>query len=735
MPLRKPVSARKSAALPSNWLRRYWRWIGAKGWIGRWFWRGLTLGLVSVFLAWVAFELYFGTLARGYEMSALGKMPARSLVLDSQGTVIGKLHGENRLMVTKDQVASCFYDALLAREDDRFYHHGGVDWIGVLRATVRNVKDRRAVQGASTITMQLARNSYGLSEQKTLHRKLLEIGITKRIESTHTKDQILEAYVNRIFFGNGIYGVERASQVYFGKRAADLQLDEAAMLAGIIRGPNRFSPFRNLEGAIHERNTVLDRMVEKERLSAIEAAEAKSVTTRVKPPPKHTEQESYALDAVQRDLAIVLDMEDIEDGGLKIYTTIDSALQKTAERALETRLSAVEKQPGYSHQTRAAYNAALARSDEKPTPEYLQGALLLLENQTGAIRAMVGGRDYTQSSYNRALTAKRQVGSTFKPLVFAAGVEHAGLLPSSLISDDAIQPGEITSAEGAFSPGNSDGTFTGWQSLETGLARSRNTMTVRVGERAGIEKVVAMAEQAGITEITGRSPQIYIGNLGATLKSMTSAFSVFANAGQRCRPYVIDRIETAEGEVVFRSGVIHYEVVSPGTAHLVNGMMQKVMQPSGTGAGVKQYGLTSPLGGKTGTTDDYKDAWFIGFNPSHTCGVWVGMDRPERIVGQGYGGKLALPIWADVMKQVEKLHSHPAKLVFPKPALSTVSICPVSGMLASPGCPHSRKLQLPDDRIPTETCLEHADGIPPIARPSAPASKKSLWDRIKGIFR
>ena len=683
----------------------------------------------------LVFELYFGTLARRYSMDSLGTMPERSLVLDSRGRTIGKLHGENRLTVPKSAVAQEFIDALLSREDDRFYSHHGVDWVGVARATLRNIKDRRAVQGASTITMQLARNSFGLGDQKTIHRKLLEIAITQRIESSHSKDAILEAYMNRVFFGNGIYGIERASQAYFGKHASSLRLDEAAMLAGIIRGPNKFSPFRNLKGAMAERDTVLDRMVEKGRINRYQASDAKSINTKVLPPPIAASQESYAMDAVRRDLDSVLDMDDMEDGGLKIYTTIDSELQDVAETALEARLKAVENSSGYQHQTRAQFTAQYAKAGESVKLDYLQGAILLLENHTGAIRALVGGRDYAQSSYNRALSAKRQVGSTFKPLVYAAAIEKAGMLPEFMISDDPIQPGEIRSAEGSFSPQNSDGTFLGLQPMEFGLAKSRNTMTVRIGERAGLDNVIGVSDVAGIKDISGRSPQIYIGNLGATLKSMTSAYSVFPNAGKRCRPFIIDRIENANGEILFRSGEIEYEVVSPGTAYLMRGMMQKVMQPGGTGAGIKQFALKAPVGGKTGTTDDYKDAWFIGFNPSHTCGVWVGLDDPERIVGQGYGGRLAMPIWADVMKQIEKQQPDVTQLNFPRVGLVEAEICPVSGQLAASNCPHPFKLNVPEDRVPHTYCQQHA-GQPRPAPGNSPAQpeSRSVWQRLKSIF-
>ena len=731
MPVRRPTVNRKLPAKQS--LRgRFWSWTGDQPWWLRWFWRTAAAGMVLGLFLWLVFEIYFGSLARGYDLDSLGTMPERSEVMDRDGKIIGRMYGENRVLVQKAQVANYFIQALLVREDERFYSHGGIDWFGIVRAAMRNLKAGRTVQGASTISMQLARNSFGLMDQKTLHRKLLEMALTQRIERAKTKDEILELYVNRIFFGNGIYGIERAAQVYFGKHASELRLDEAALLAGIIRGPNKFSPFRNYKGALAERDTVLDRMVVKEYLTPEQANEAKAQPTPVLPPPRNTQQESYALDAVRHDLEQVLDIQDMEDGSLKIYTTLDSKLQQASEEALERKLSSLEQQSGYQHQTMAQYHRARARgADAKP--EYVQGAVLLLENHTGAIRAVVGGRDYDDSTYNRALMAKRQVGSTFKPIVYATAIEKAGLLPSTLINDDPIGPRELRSGAGNWSPKNSDGTFNGMQSLEFGLVKSRNTMTVRIGERAGMDRVLDMAEQAGIKDIAGRNPQIYIGNLGATVKAMTSAFSMFPNGGQRCRPYLIDRIENAAGEVLFRSGQIQYEVVSPGTAYLMTNMLQKVTGPGGTAAAARQAGLKTPIGGKTGTTDDYQDAWFIGFNPDFTCGVWVGLDDPEKIVGQGYGGKISLPIWTEVMKAVEARTPSLMKATFPQPNLTPAVICADSGALAGSNCPHPQHVNLPLSRVPTGYCQEHNGG--PAIQKSPEPEERSLWQRLKGIFQ
>lgn len=486
---------------------------------------------VSGFLAGLAVAAVYMAIAFTYDFDQLGKMPSRSIVYDSNGEELGRLHGENRVIVPLKEVSPHFVSALLAREDNRFYGHIGVDVIGTARAIVRNVKDRRFVQGASTITMQLARNSFGMTS-KTLHRKLVEVALAVRLEVHLTKDEILSHYTNRIFFGTGIYGIEGAAQAYFGKPAKELTLDESAMIAGIIRAPNRFSPFRHYKSAIKERDTVLNRMVSTERITQAEADAAKKVKTRVLKYVARSFERSWALDAVRRDLNLILDADEVEDGGLRIHTTIDLRLQRAAEAIVEKRLAEVENGRGYQHQTKQRYEAIVKKNaNNRPDPAYLQGALMVVDNDAGQIRAVVGGRDFEHSSFNRALLSKRQIGSTFKPFVYAAAVER-GLLPGTLLDDSAIRPGEIRGAGDRWSPRNSDGKFIGWQPAEVGLIQSRNTMTVRAGNYAGLDEVLDFAERAGLGHHEETSPQVYIGNLGATLKELTSAYSVFAKIGR-----------------------------------------------------------------------------------------------------------------------------------------------------------------------------------------------------------
>src|SRR6266567_4404505 len=345
--------------------------------------------------------LFYGTWAQTFDMKNVGEMPERNTVYDVDGKIYSRLAGANRLKVSLNEVSPLFTAAVLAREDTRFYEHKGIDWRGILRAMVRDVSSGSVKEGASSITQQLARNSLPLGG-RTISRKLLEAMVALRIERQFTKQQILELYVNRIYFGNGCYGIETASQAYFGKSASKLNLPEAALLAGLIRSPKRFSPLRNPEGAKIQRNAVLDRMVALKKLSPADAEAAKRA--KITPRPKRLPfiQENYAMDAVQRDLNLLLTQDQIDNGGLSIYTTLDPAVQNAAQQALETQLTKIEHQSNFHHALKANYKPPENGEGDSAMP-YLEGAVVTIDNASGGIRALVGGRDYAQSKYNREL--------------------------------------------------------------------------------------------------------------------------------------------------------------------------------------------------------------------------------------------------------------------------------------------------------------------------------------------
>lgn len=670
----------------------------------------LWLGL-GAFVTVLIVCLVYGFWASSFDIRKVQDMAERSTVLDMDGKVYSRLQGENRVTVKIAQVSPFFVKALLSREDSRFYKHRGVDPLGIVRAIFRNLTHGSAKEGASTLTQQLARNSFpeGLGSRKSIHRKMLEAFVAARIEQQYTKEEIIEAYVNRIYFGSTVYGIETASQTYFGKKAADLSLGESAMIAGIIRAPSHFSPFRNLKGATRERDTVLDRMVKLEKITPQEAAAAKGAPVTLAKRRSFSAQENYAMDLVLRELNELLTDEQRQDGGMKIYTTLDPALQKVSESSLNMELTKVEGRPGYKHPKKADFSAE-AKADEQETP-YLQGALVVIDNKTGGIRALVGGRDFSESKYNRAVVAKatRQLGSTFKPFVYAAAYGR-GMLPGASIDDGPIGRGEVRLASN-WTPENSDGTYKGAMRAEEGLILSRNTMSVRVGERAGLDEIARVAATVGIENMP-RMPAVYLGAFEGNVAELTTAYTVFANNGVRKQSYIIERIDDAAGDTIYRAAHIQARALDPGVSWLVTSALNKAME-RGTGASVKTMGFTKPAAGKTGTTNDFRDAWFVGFTTSLTCGVWVGLDRPETIMPRGYGAALALPIWADVMKAASP-QRYPANDFSPPVPLRRVTVCSVSNELATSGCDRAGTaygIDLPEGRQPREACSVHRGGV------------------------
>ena len=672
---------------------------------GRLFRYGWKITLLALIAAGgVAVFLFYTGWAATFDMKKVGEMPERNTVFDVDGKIYSRLAGANRLKVSLSEVSPLFTAAVLAREDARFYQHTGIDWRGILRALVRDILSRSAKEGASSITQQLARNSLPLGG-RTVSRKLLEAMVALRIERQFTKQQILELYINRIYFGAGCYGVETASQAYFGKSASNLNLPEAALLAGLIRSPNRFSPLKNPQGAAIQRNAVLDRMVQLEKLSPPEAEQAKMA--KITPHPKRLPfiQENYAMDAVQRDLNLILTQDQIDNGGLLIYTTLDPAVQNAAQQALETQLTKIEHQSNFHHPLKADYHPP-ENGEGDPSMPYLEGAVVVIDNASGGIRGLVGGRDYSQSKFNRALPpTNRQVGSAFKPFVYTLAFSH-GLLPGAAISDGPIQPGEIEGA-GNWSPGNSDGTYGGIFACSYGLIHSRNTMSVRVGQFAGLDSVQNVANTLGLSQKAPHGPAIYIGSFETNLKDLAAAYSVFPNAGVRKQAYIIERIDNQQHHPIYRAAHISTPALDPSAAWMTSQLMEQVLT-RGTAASARSLGFKLPAAGKTGTTNDYKDAWFLGYTSTLTCGVWVGFDQPTTIIPHGYGAALALPVWTQVMNKAAD--RYPAEQLQPAMATQRASVCSISNQLATTGCMAAGTaydIDLPADKVPTAACEVH----------------------------
>ncbi len=620
---------------------------------------GISAGLISLFAGLTLSLIYF-IIASTYDLREVETIPARTEILDRDGNIlknstgqeIGYLHGKNRKIISYDEIPTHFIDALIAQEDKRFRSHGAVDFRSMGRVIFRAIT-RGKFEGGGTISMQLARNSFSLkkpSETKlqALHRKALETFIAVRIESIFEKNEILEHYMNWIFWGGSIRGVEVAARTYFDKPASELTLPQSALLVGIIRAPNRFSPFRHFDRAVTQRDWVFKKMVENNALSQEEADLAKKEPLKLSTQRSRVPAGSYALDAIRRDLDRILEEENLRDGGLIIETTLDPNIQEIAERSLEKRLAQIENRPGYKHPKRSQWNG-------QGDPNYLQGAAVVIDNSNGAVLAIVGGRNASESQFNRALQSRRPIGSLFKPFIFLAAFEE-DIKPYDYVSDLPLEPGEISGDDPNWNPKNSDGKYHPQIPVGQALIESRNTSAIRVASVAGLDSVIEVARLSGLpTDKIARVPSSYLGSWGASPESVASAYTIFPNGGARYRPYYIQRIKDRSGKVLWENGPIAYQATPSAPTWEVSRLLEDVNQKGTARAVTSSYGFRVPSAGKTGTTNGPTDAWYAGYTSSMTCAVWVGMDRGETILKRGSAATLALPIWVDIMKGADRL--------------------------------------------------------------------------------
>ncbi len=671
----------------------------------------LSLAFIGLLLIIILVASYM-LLAQRYDITQVLLMPERSLVLDRKGEEIGTLHGENRRRIASldQEVPRYFIDALVLQEDRRFFTHSGIDPKGVLRAAAQLFKHKRVTQGGSTLTMQLAKNSYYHTD-RSFHHKFIELALAHRIENTYDKNTILLSYINRIFWGHSFLGLKQAARGYFNKRPIELSIGEAALLAGIVCNPNEFSPHRNLEAARIQRDKVLKLMVDHGKITRIEYNYALSEPVNVQwPQPQGND--NYALEAIRREVNLILNSleanelglvgETMYAGGLTIRTSLDLDLQDATMKSIDRFLGEqVESTAGYPHQTRAAYQqlrykmlqAGGEQAKSIPQPQYIQGASVVIHNKTGALLALVGGRDSIESPLNRALQSRRQVGSLFKPLVYASFFEHGGS-PSSNISDNRIAAGEIKGAP-RWSPKNADGRFLGSKPASWGLLKSRNTMSVRIGNRVGLENIIRYATLSGYYRPRKQKigPTIYLGTWEATPYEVATSYTTFANGGVRPTPYIIESITDSHGREIWRKQATQTRVFSQQANEQTLDILEQITKPGGTAAATAKLGFTAPSGGKTGTTNGYHNAWYCGFSSELTAVVWVGFDKPRTIMDKGYGSKLALPIWVSIMQAAQKLHY--AALDIPRHAGALdagfgVRLCRESGDLAHEGCEHAQ---------------------------------------------
>ncbi|MCA9729377.1 MAG: PBP1A family penicillin-binding protein, partial [Candidatus Eisenbacteria bacterium] len=546
-----------------------------------------------------------------------------SVVLDRRGEVIGEFFVENRSTISLQEMPEQIREAILATEDTRFYRHWGWDLQGIVRAFGTNLLSGGIEQGASTITQQLARKLF-LSDSQTIERKLKEAVLAIRLERSFSKDEILELYLNKIYFGDGAYGVEAAAQTYFGKPAHDLDLEECALLAGVIANPAAFSPSRKPDRARQRRNLVLRRMEQAGAIDSLTRAAAETTAVVLHAGGgRTTSRAPYFTESVRRELAERYGDDAVYSGGLTIHTTLDLRLQEAASEAMEKQIAAVEKQQAhrFAYLREEGKSMGHLQNPEQGTP-YLQGALIAVEPQTGAIRAMFGGRSFAESKFNRATQALRQPGSAFKPIIFTLAVMD-GHRPNEILLDtplsyDVPGPGNrITN----WSPKNFDLQFRGPVTLRYALMKSINIPAVRLLEQEEPRRAIELAHGMGIDRPLPPYLSLALGTGELTPLEITSAYGIFANQGIYQEPYLIDRVENRYGHLLEEHSPHSREVVDERTAGIMVSLLRSVMD-HGTGAPARyKHGFRAPAAGKTGTTDDYSDAWFVGASPRITVGV------------------------------------------------------------------------------------------------------------------
>src|SRR5688572_12793808 len=531
-----------------------------------------------------------------------GYMPDEaSVIVDHSGVEIGKLFVERRTVVALDSLPKYLPAAFIAMEDRRFWDHNGVDWRRVFGAAWKNIKELGIEEGSSTITMQLARNVFPENlpaNQKTIWRKIGEARVAREIEKQFSKEDILQMYLNQIYFGQGAWGIEAAAQEYFGKPSAKLTLSEAAILAALPRAPSKLNPRTNRDLALEGRKLVLERMVEEEMISTAEAEEATNTKLRLRHGKLKTNDPApYFVEAVRNILEHELG-DAIYSDGYKIYTTLDGELQRTLEQELSKQLNAIERGAygGFRHQTFAAARADT--TDEESGTKYLQAAAIFMDTRSGDIRALIGGRNYEDSEFNRALQAKRQPGSAFKPFVYAAAFDQ-GYSPTHRLMDRPLRL--VLDRRNVWEPKNYDGTYADVVTMRQALTQSRNVPTVRLATEIGISRVIDMARQMGLSGRIPAVPSVVLGSAEVTPIEMTSAFAAFANLGDRPDPRFVTQVTDRNGNVVWSSQPTRQRVIEPTTAFLTTSLMQDVVD-RGTATAVRAVGYSDPAAGKTGTT-------------------------------------------------------------------------------------------------------------------------------------
>jgi len=701
----------------------------------------ICIGLFSIFI--VGFYIYLAKTLPDLDALQNYQPNLVTRVYSDDGSMIGEFYIERRVIVPIDQIPKHLKEAFLAAEDAEFYQHEGISYVGIMRAFYKNISAGKIVQGASTITQQVARGFF-LTPQKKIIRKIKEMMLARRIEKRFSKSEILSLYLNQIYLGNGAYGVQAASQTYFDKDIKDLDLAESALIAGLPKAPSRYSPYVNFILSKKRQEFILQRMVEERFITSDEADFAKAETITLKPYiTKSLWVGPYFTEHIRRYIEEKYGDDTLYKSGLSIFTTLNVDLQKAANKAVKKGLRDFDRRRGYRgplrsiidedeaqaflddliHKRRKApfktgdmvkgiitaidkktrrievnlgdrtgymnrwgYRwARLYNPDSKPegtivpnplslfnvgdvlllrvgkasskgpmrltleqTP-LVQASLLAMDPETGYIKAMVGGSDFSLTQYNRAVQAKRQPGSAFKPVIYSAAFDK-GFTPATIIMDTPIVFEDSANAL-QWRPHNYDERFGGPTTVRKALAKSRNVVTIKILKKIGLGYCIDYAKKMGITTPLAHDLSLALGSSAVTLYDLTSAYSVFANKGKRAKPIFITKIIDKDGNVIEDNAPSSKEVISPQTAYLMTKMLEGVIEH---GTGWRARSLGRPAAGKTGTTNGLNDAWFLGFVPNLTAGVWVGYDNEKKLGRHETGSRAALPIWLSFMKAATK---------------------------------------------------------------------------------
>jgi penicillin-binding protein 1A len=613
-----------------------------------------------------------------------------SRIYDRNNRLVGEIYLEKRTLVPYKSIPPNVVKAFVAAEDANFFRHSGVDYIAIARAVLKDVISGGFAQGASTITQQTVKSLF-LTPEKSISRKVKEIILAYRIERKLSKEEILYLYLNQIYLGEGAYGVEAAAQTYFGRGVATLRLAEGALLAGLAQAPNRYSPRTHLDRAKARQRYVLRRMAEEGFVAKEESDKAYNARLVLAPPSTFRSKAAYFLEYVRVYLQEKYGPEAIYKNEMRIYTTIDERLQEEAFAALRE---------------------GVRRMEERNRYQGLQGALLVMDPRTGGVLAMVGGVDFAASQFNRALQARRQPGSAFKPFIYAAALDKGKTVVSQ--TDDSPVEFEKSETE-MWKPKNYDGTFLGPIPLLEALAKSRNLATVRLLNEIGIDTAIRMARDLGIESPIERNLSIALGSSGITPLEMVTAYATFANGGQRPTPFFIREVQAAGGNVLERTEPKVVSAIPPETAFLTIRLMQEVLR---SGTAVSAKGLSPNLAGKTGTTNENTDAWFIGGSPDLMAGVWVGFDTPTSLGDRQSAATVALPIWMHFMGKA--LAYFPDR-GFPPPAGVTFArVDPATGKAVPAGSSEGMVLPFRLGTVP--------DTVAPADKPAAP--RRSVADDL-----